>query len=153
METTASVTVSRGIEEVFAYITDVTNMPQWVSGARSARLLSPEMQEGARYVVGYHGGWRTADVEVLVTEWSPPRLFGSTTVRGPFAFEGVMRLEAVEGGTRVTNTIEAGPDSVASRLATFVLGWALRGARTRRVQNELEDLAGRIEGEPRLVGG
>ena len=151
MNATATIAIARPIGDVFAYITDVSNMPAWISGVQSARLLTDEMDANAHYVVDYNGGWRSNEIEVEVTRFEPPNVFASVAVRGPFAFEGTIRLEPIEGGgTRVSNVIDAGPDSVASRVASIMLGWLLRGSMSRRLLRELETLQGSIEGDPSL---
>lgn len=150
MKATASVHIDRPIADVFAVLTDVSHMPSWVNGVKSARLVSEAMDEGAKYVLEYSSGWRANELEVEVTEFRPPEVFASTTVRGPFAFEGTFTLVEEAGGTRLTNFIEAGPDSVASRVASLLLGWLLRGTMSRRLLSELETLQRTIEGDPSL---
>ncbi|MFQ5553733.1 MAG: SRPBCC family protein [Acidimicrobiia bacterium] len=136
----ATVTIERPIGEVFSYVTDVEKMPGWMSGVRAARLVSKEMGRGARYVLDYIQGWRPSELEIEVTEFEPPRSFASRIFRGPFAYEGRIELREVETATEVTNTIEAGPDSLSTRVVTWLLGPLLLRSFTRRLVVELEDL-------------
>lgn len=145
MKATATVTINRPIGEVFSFVTDVGKMPRWVSGVSGARLLSREMGRGARYVLDYIQGWRSSEMEIEVTEYEPPRSFASRTYRGPFAFEGRMELREVESATEITNIIEAGPDSVSTRVASWMLGPVLRRSFTRRLVRELEQLREAIQ--------
>ncbi len=145
MKATATVTIDRPIGEVFSYVTDVAEMPRWVSGVSAARLVSGEMGRGARYVLDYVQGWRPSEVEIEVTEFEPPRSFGSRSSRGPFAFEGKMQLREAGSATEVTNIIEAGPDSLSTRVASWLLGPILRRSFTRRLARELEQLRDAIE--------
>lgn len=140
MKAMATITIDRPADEVFGFVTTVTEMPRWVSGVKSARLLSKEMGKGARYVLDYIQGWRADSIELEVTEFEAPRVFGSRSFRGPFQFEG--RMELVDGPdtTTVTNIIEAGPDSVATRVASFLFGPFLRRSFTTRLGSELEQL-------------
>ncbi len=144
MKATATVTIDRPIDEVFSYVTDVAKMPRWVSGVSAARLVSREMGRGARYVVDYIQGWRPSEVEIEVVEFEPPRSFGSKAARGPFAFEGRMELREVDSATEITNIIEAGPDSVSTRFASWLLGPILRRSFTKRLGRELEQLRAAI---------
>ena len=44
---------------------------------------------------------------MAVTDYEPPHLLGLRTERGPFGFEGRLRLEeTATGGTRVTDVVE-----------------------------------------------
>ncbi len=150
MKAKASIFIHRPIQEVFDYLTDVSNVPAWMTGVDRARLIDRDMGPGARYILSYTGGWRANDLEVVVTEYRPPTEFASMVARGPFAFEGTTLLEEVDGGTEVTNLIEAGPDSLASRIASLLLGWLLRGSMRRRLLRELEALQHSIEGDASL---
>jgi uncharacterized protein YndB with AHSA1/START domain len=150
MKATASIFIARPIADVFDFITDVAKMPSWVTGVQSSRRVSDAMGEGARYVLEYNGGWRSYEIEVAVTGYDPPALFAATTARGPFAFEGTTTLKEVEGGTRVSNLIEAGPDSLASRMASLLLGWLLRPSMSRRLLRELQALQNSIESDSSL---
>lgn len=145
MKAMASITIDRPADEVFGFVTNVEEMPRWVSGVRSARLLSKEMGKGARYVLDYIHGWRADAIEIEVTDYEEPRLFGSRSFRGPFQFEGRMELENGTERTTVTNIIEAGPDSVATRLASFIFGPFLRRSFTSRLRDELEQLKSAIQ--------
>lgn len=140
MKAMATITIDRPVEEVFGFVTTVTEMPRWVSGVKSAKLLSKEMGKGARYVLDYIQGWRPDSIELEVTEFEAPRVFGSRSFRGPFQFEGRMELEDGPDATTVTNIIEAGPDSVATRVASFLFGPLLRRSFTTRLRSELEQL-------------
>lgn len=140
MKAMATITIDRPVDEVFGFVTTVTEMPRWVSGVKSAKLLSKEMGKGARYVLDYIQGWRPDSIELEVTEYEAPRVFGSRSFRGPFQFEGRMELEDGTDATTVTNIIEAGPDSVATRVATFLFGPFLRRSFTTRLRSELEQL-------------
>ncbi len=147
MKQQASIEVDRPIGDVFAFVTDVTNMPRWVTGARSARLVGGAIGPGTHFVVEYMGGWRSFELEAAVTDYEPPAAFGFTGERGPFSFEAGIRLEDIgEGRTRVTNLSEAGPDSLSTRIASFLFAPILRGSMPRRLLRELERLRVAIEG-------
>ena len=140
MKLSASITIPRPKDEVFAFVSDVSNMPRWVSGVTTARLLSDDMAEGARFVCEYRPSWRSDKIEMEVTKFDPPNSLCTQSAKAPFQFEGCVSLEATDGGTRVTNTIEAGPDSLSSRLAMLLAGPFLRRSMQRRLFTELMDL-------------
>lgn len=150
MKARASIEINRSIEDVFAYVSDISAMPTWVTGVKAARMVSSEMGAGAHFVLEYAGGWQPYELHVIVTEFDPPNAIALRTERGPFGFEGRMELEAVGDHTRVTNVIEAGPDSVSTRVAVMLLGPFLKGSTNRRLLRELEALERSIEGDAQL---
>ena len=147
MRARASVRVGRPVGQVFDFVADVGNMPLWVTGVKAASSVDGIVGEGSRYLLEYTGGWRPNELEVVVTDFDRPRVFASQVSRGPFAFEGTMTFVEADGTTEVTNSIEAGPDSLASRIASLLFGWMLRGSMSRRLLRELETLQRTIEGD------
>jgi uncharacterized protein YndB with AHSA1/START domain len=143
----ATITISRPIEQVFTYVTNVTNMPAWVTGVSRAHMVSDTMGVGARFMCHYTSAIRPNEIELEVTTYEPSTSFGLATSRGPFNFEGTMTLVEVDGGTRVTNSIVADPDSVATRLASLLFGWLVRPSYRKRLARELEALKASMAGQ------
>ena len=145
VKATASVRIARPIDEVFAYVSDVSRMTEWVSGVRESKLISDKIAEGARFVLVYSGmARRPTELEVEVTEFDKPRVFASRTTRGPLEFEGRIELSEEDGHTIVTNTAQ-GTDDVATRVATWLLGWLINKPWSGRLRTELERMAAAIE--------
>ncbi len=140
MNVDATITIDRAPAEVFAFVTEVSNMPKWVTGVSSAELRSDAMAEGARFVCRYTSALRPNEVEIEVIAYEAPSLFGLRSARGPVNFEGTLTIEDTPDGTRVTNTIVADPDSLASRLASILFGWFIRPNMRKRLARELEAL-------------
>ena len=140
MKLSASIIIPRSQTDVFAFVSDVSNMPEWVTGVAAARLLSEEMAVGARFVCEYRPNRRSDQLEFSGVSFDPPTAFCTRSARGPFQFDGCVSLAEANGGTRVTNTIEAGPDSLSSKLATLLLGPLLRRSMQKRLRRELTAL-------------
>ena len=151
MRAQAEITVARLIDEVFEFVTDVEKMPRWMTGVRAASRIDEELGPGARFSLEYMGGWRSNELEVVVTEFERPSVFATQIARGPFAFEGTLTFESVDGGTRVVNSIEAGPDSLATRIAAILFGWMLSGSMSRRLLRELETLQRHTEDDTSIT--
>jgi uncharacterized protein YndB with AHSA1/START domain len=145
MTVEATITINRPSAEVFDFVTDVTNMPQWVTGVSSAELRTPEMGSGARFVCRYTSALRPNEIEIEVSTYDRPGRFGLHSARGPFDFEGTMTLVEVDGGTVVTNSIVADPDSVATRIAAILFGWFVGPSMRKRLTRELETLRDSIQ--------
>ncbi len=145
MKATASVRIPRPIEEVFAYVTDIPRMAEWVSGVRDARLLSDKVAEGARYLLVYTGMVRRpTEVEVEVVGYEPPHLFASRSTRGPVEFESRIELAEDRDDTVITSTTMA-TDDLATRVASWLIGWLVAKPWADRLRSELETLAADIE--------
>lgn len=142
MNTKTSIVIERPIEEVFAYVSDVENMPLWVSGVRRVRLLSKKIKAGARFSADYAEGMRNSAIDFQIVEFEPPVRFTTTAVRGPFSFpfRGTFEFRAVGEATEVVSNVETGDESVATRLADFFFGPIVRRGFQRRLQAELATL-------------
>jgi uncharacterized membrane protein len=97
------VTIDRPVAEVFAYVTDVRNVPEWQESAVSAEWL----EERRRFRERRHFMGRDADIELEVTVLEPERRFDVRAVKAPVKFEIRHSFEAADGGTRVRVNGEA----------------------------------------------
>jgi len=91
------VTIDRPVAEVFAYVTDISNVPEWQESAVSAEWLD----EGRRFGERRHFMGRNAEIELEVTVLEPDRRFDFRAVKAPVKFDIRHTFEAVDGGTRV----------------------------------------------------
>jgi uncharacterized membrane protein len=91
------VTIDRPVPDVFAYVTDIRNVPEWQESAVSAEWL----EEGHRFRERRHFMGRDADIELEVTTLEPERRFDVRAAKAPVKFEIRHSFEGVEGGTRV----------------------------------------------------
>ncbi len=102
-----SVVIGRPIDAVFSFIADGERCPEWRPGVLDIKRTSGDGL-GARYTQGVKGpmGRRVAaDYEVTVFE--PPRRLEFQTVTGPARPHGRYDLELVDGGTRLTFSLDA----------------------------------------------
>ncbi len=148
VEACASIVIDRPVERVFEFVTDVSNMPTWVTGVTGSRMVSDTVEAGARFVLVYQPGYRETELTVVVGDHDPPHRFGFSTERGPFSFSGRLELEPTDGGTRVSSIIEADPDSLSTKVANLLLGPYLSRSMVRRLERELATLAGAIASDP-----
>ena len=102
-----SVTIARPIDEVFAFVLDGENCPQWRPGVLDIRRVSGD-GVGTRYIQGVKGpmGRRiAADYEITVLE--PRRRIEFQTITGPARPHGRYDFEATDdGGTRLTFSLD-----------------------------------------------
>ena len=105
-----SITIHRPIEEVFAFVADYSNNVKWQSGVISAEFTSPG-PVGAGTTFKYDAEFMGRKLETTgeLTAYDPPKMIAWKSTSGPFPMSGSTEFESVEGGTLVTDTIEAEP--------------------------------------------
>ena len=136
MEFDLEVTIERPVSEVFAYVTDVRNVPEWQESAVSAEWV----EEGRRYRERRQFMGRTAELELVVIALEPDRRFDVRTVKAPVEIEIHHSFEAVEGGTRVA---VRGTAALGGALR-FAAGMAKRQAE-RQFRGDFDRLKERLE--------
>jgi uncharacterized protein YndB with AHSA1/START domain len=143
--------IDRPIEEVFAFIGDQTNTPQWQAGLVEVRRTT----EGPIGVGTKHTFVRTfmrrrleADNEYVAYE--PNKLITFKTTTGPVRLLASYLFEAVAGGTRVTSRVEmdaSGFMSLAEPLIAAGLKREMKAA-SRLLKDLLENQARAIASQP-----
>ena len=106
-EASHSVTIARPVDSVFAYVADGENAQRWRTGVLDIKRESGE-GVGTRYAQGVQGPMNrriAADYEITVLE--PDRRIEFQTVAGPVRPHGRYDFEPVEGGTRVSFSLDA----------------------------------------------
>ena len=86
-------------EDVWAYLTDVSHAPQWMTGVEKMTQLTQEpIQLGSHLRFKARGKER----ESQVTTWEPGKRFALTSTQGGITGTYTYTLAATEGGTKVT---------------------------------------------------
>jgi uncharacterized protein YndB with AHSA1/START domain len=136
-----TVTVQRPIDEVFAYVTDPANVPEWQASALEARLEGEgQMRAGAQAVEVRKFLGRRMESRMDVLEYEPPRRFKIKVSTGPVPFEATTELSEESGGTRVHGLVEGEPGGFF-KLAEPIVARALR----RELRGNLETLKDVLE--------
>jgi uncharacterized membrane protein len=103
------VVVDAPVAEVFAYITDVRNLPEWQESAVEAAWRDDApIEVGSRMRERRSFLGRTAENELEVTAYEPDRRFDLKTVSGPIRFQVAHTFEPADGGTRLRVVVEGG---------------------------------------------
>ena len=92
--------IARTPEDVFSYLTDVSNLPAWQTGVKSATLRDGRIEESRSLL----GRGLTTTLEIVAQK--EPRLFTLRVLEGPVPFTVRHELEPVDGGTRLTVTAD-----------------------------------------------
>ena len=107
-------------EEVFAFLADPENDPQWRSGVLDLKRVSGS-GIGAHYAQGVKGpGGRRIPADIEITELTPGKALAFQTVTGPVRPPGRYLLDAADGGTRVRFELETNVKGIKRLLGPMV---------------------------------
>jgi carbon monoxide dehydrogenase subunit G len=96
-----TVEIARTPEEVFSYLTDVSNLPRWQSGVSSA-TLEGEPAAGAFIHESRHMLGRELRTTLEIDEYERPRLLTLRALSSPVPFTVRHELEPSATGTKLT---------------------------------------------------
>jgi len=105
-----AIEIGRTPEDVFAYLTDASNLPAWQAGVKSATVRDGRIEE-SRSLLG-----RELHTTLEIVEQEQPRLFTLRALDSPVPFTVRHELEPADGGTRLTVTAEGDVPGFASGL-------------------------------------
>lgn len=144
VDVSTSITINRRPEDVFAYVTDVTNDPAWHTDALEARKLTEgPIGLGTRWHVRFKPSMGVSEGDMDVVAHAANRMQTIHGQLGPMEPTLTYEVEPANGGTRFTR-----------RVQIKVSGWMkvmspLMGMMTRkRSQGFLENLKRVLEEKP-----
>lgn len=136
-----TVVVERPPDDVFAFLTDLSSVPEWQSGAVEVRELEGAVGVGTKYVEVLKFLGRQFEATIEVTEYEPGRRFSIKTLSGPIPFQVQHTLEpSSDGGTRLHVTLEGEPGGLFKIAEPLVM----RNAQ-RQVANDFATLKRLVE--------
>lgn len=144
MRVEESVEINRPVEEVFSYVANPENLPEWSSIVLEVRKETQgEPEEGDRFTsVGKFLG-RRFETPFEVVSYEPPRRSSHRSTGGPFEQEWTRTFEETAGGgTRLTQVAQGEPGGFF-RLAGPMLEMAGR----RQFRADLGTLKDLLESE------
>lgn len=135
-----SVVIARSPEEVFDYLVQAANLPEWDSSIVEAEQVGAEpvgvrtRWRGTSKILGRRFRWVTE-----ITEFDRPRRSSSRSVEGTLQFAVTVLVEPADGGARFTYRVDAesGLGGVFGRIADPIV----ERAQARTVRANLETLA------------
>jgi carbon monoxide dehydrogenase subunit G len=105
-----TIEIERTPEEVFAYLTDVSHVPEWQAGVKSAERRDGRVEE-SRSLFG-----RVIHTTLEVVDEEPPRVFTLRALDSPVPFTVRHELEPADAGTRLTVTADGDVPGFAAGL-------------------------------------
>ena len=137
-----TVEVARPPADVFAYLTDVSTLPEWQATASNAEI-DGAVRLGARIRERRHFLGRDLRTELEVTAYDPPRRFDVHSHGGPAAFAIRHTLVPSADGTR----LRAEVDVTLSRMMRFAAHGPLKIAE-REFRGDFARLKQLLEATP-----
>jgi carbon monoxide dehydrogenase subunit G len=105
-----TIEIARTPEDVFAYLTDVSNLPAWQAGVKSATVRDGRIEE-TRSLLG-----RELHTTLEIVEQERPSLFALRALNGPVRFTVRHALEPAGAGTKLTVSAEGDVPGFAAGL-------------------------------------
>jgi len=127
-----TIEIARTPEDVFDYLSDVSNLPAWQTGVKSATQKDGRVEE-SRSIFG-----KELHTTLEIVDQESPRLFTLRALDGPVPFTVRHELEPTDGGTRLTVTAEGD-------VPGFAAGLLARGAE-KQFRKDFERLKRILEG-------
>jgi uncharacterized protein YndB with AHSA1/START domain len=129
-----TVRIDRSAEDVFDFLADGTNNPQWRAGVLEITRTSAATGPGATYRQVMRGpGGRKIVGDYQVTTYDRPRTLGFQVTAGPARPSGMFELTAGSDATTVTFRLTVSPKGF-TRLLTPMIVKQMR-VETQRLEN------------------
>lgn len=107
VDVSTSITINRPVEDVFAYVTDVTNDPEWHTDALEARKTTEgPIGLGTRWHVRFKPSMGISEGDMDVTAFEPNRMEVMHGQLGPMEPTLTYLFEPANGGTRLTRRVQ-----------------------------------------------
>jgi uncharacterized membrane protein len=142
MRSEESVEIDRPPEEVFSYVSNPENLPEWSNLVLEVRKdTEGQLQEGDRFSVTAKFLGRRFETPFEVSAHEPPRRHSDRSMGGPFEQEYIYTFEETAGGkTRLTHVVEAEPGGFFR-----LVGPLLERAGSRQFRADLQILKDLLE--------
>jgi uncharacterized protein YndB with AHSA1/START domain len=115
--TERSTDIAKPPEEVFPYLFEADKVPQWTTGLhRYERLDSGALGAGSRFRENLEVSGQKIDATLEITAYDPPRRAESRTEIRGIDVSFTYALAPNGGGTRLTQTVEAGGGGLKGRV-------------------------------------
>lgn len=107
IDTSGSVTINRPVEDVFNYVTDMSNDPSWHTDVLEARKTSEgPVGVGTIWHSRFKPSMGVSEGDMEVVAFEPNRMEVLRGVIGPMQPTLSYMLEPIDGGTRFTRRIQ-----------------------------------------------
>jgi len=144
MRVEESVEINKPVEEVFSYVANPENLPEWSGIVQEVRKEAQgPPKEGDRFTSVAKFLGRRFETPFEVVSYEPPRRSSHRSTGGPFPQEWTRTFEQTAGGgTRLTQVTEGEPGGFFR-----LVGPVLEMAGRRQFKTDLENLKDLLEAQ------
>jgi uncharacterized protein YndB with AHSA1/START domain len=103
---TSTIEIARPTDEVFAYVTDPSTMPEWQRGCLRGHLEGPTTRVGSKCTTVRIIGGRQREATTEITEYDPPRRWADRGIDGPVRAIVTVTIEPLAETSQSRVTIE-----------------------------------------------
>jgi uncharacterized protein YndB with AHSA1/START domain len=105
-----SIMINKPVEEVFNYVTAADNYTKWQSGVTNIiEDRGPRNTVGSQFTEVRKFMGQEMHTTLELTEFVPNARWTAKVVKGPVPYEVNMTFQPVEGGTKVTTSVDGEP--------------------------------------------
>jgi uncharacterized membrane protein len=142
MRVEESIEINRPLEEVFNYVSDVGNYPEWMAHALEVRKdTEGPPQQGDRFIVAIKSVGRRFETPYERTSYVPNRRYTDRATGGPVPNQRwACAFQEVSGGTRLTRAVDAEPGGLLKLLEPLQ-----KRAAERQLRRDLQTLKDLLE--------
>ena len=139
-----AVEIDRPPAAIFPYLVGSDERLRWMGAlAASEQVTDGEPGHGTRFRDVFEERGQRIEIDAEIVEWNPPERLGLRLRGRAFEATGLQTLEALDGGTRLTTTLET---DYKSRVARLMAGMITRQAQAR-LETDLARLKELVEAE------
>jgi len=140
----ASTEISRNPDDVFAYVTDPTRLPEWQESVIKAESSQTPARVGTRARVTRRVGRRELTQSAELADLTPPTRWVVRGLDGPVRGNVTGRIEPLDDGTRsrVTIELELEGHGIGKLLLPLFVQRKAQGEMPRNMQRLKEQLEG-----------
>jgi uncharacterized protein YndB with AHSA1/START domain len=135
--------VSLPAQEVFAYVTAPSTMPEWQQGCLSGHMDGPTTRVGSRCTTIRRIGGGEREVNTEITEYDPPRRWADRGIDGPIRAAVAVVVEPLADGSRSRLTIEL--DFTGHGIGKLLVPLVVRRQAAREMPGNMKRLKQRLE--------
>lgn len=143
---TSSMDVARSGEDVFAYVTDPSTMPEWQQGAVSGHMDGPRTRVGSKCTTIQRIGGREREVTTEITEYDPPYRWSDRGIDGPIRAIVAVTVEPLADRSRSRLTIDL--DFTGHGIGKLLVPLIVRRQAASEMPENMRRLKQRLEARP-----
>ncbi len=140
---TATAAIARSPEEVFAYVTDPSKMPEWQQGCVRGRMDRVPTDVGSNCTTVRRIGGREREVVTEITEYDPPRRWADRGIDGPIRAIVAVTVEPLADGSGSRLTIDL--DFTGHGIGRLLVPLVVRRQAAREMPENMRRLQQQLE--------